>query len=184
MRRIRRAAITLAPAALLTACIIPFNGPGDVRRDIETQTGRRYERSFGLTVGRSGMALARWMVRHAEEEIPLEGIKKVEIGVYEVKDGPPGPASLTPSDWPEWSPMVEVYQEGSVLVLSKEGEEEGSIRRLLFVVEDEDELVLVRLTGKLEEFIEEAISFALKEADRPDLVEPAIADYREHREER
>lgn len=186
MRKIRLVAVSLVPA-LLTACIIPFNGPGDIRRDIEAQTGRRYDRSFGLTVGRSGMALARWAVRHSgEDAIPLKGIKKVEIGIYEVKNGPSSPAALTPGDWPEWSPLVEIaaQDDGSVLVLSKEGKDEGSIRRLLFVVEDEEELVLVRLSGKLDTFIEEAITYALEEAERPELVEPVISDYRESLERR
>ena len=46
------AAAILIPASFSMACIIPFNGPGDIRRDIESITGRDYDRSFGLTVGR------------------------------------------------------------------------------------------------------------------------------------
>lgn len=185
MRRPRLVAIAVAQTALLNACIIPFNGPGDVRRDIESLTGSRYDRSLGLTVGRSGIALARWAIRHAEdEEIPIEGIRKVEIGIYTLEDGTGPQVPLSPSDWPGWTPMAEVHQgdgqDASVLVLSMAGEQEGSIRRILLVVDHGDRLAIVRLSGRLEKFIEQAIAFALKETDNPALIEPAIEDYREH----
>ncbi len=170
-----------------TGCIIPFNGPGDIRRDIESITGSHYDRSLGLTVGRSGMALARWAVKRSNEGIPLAGIKKVEIGIYEAEpphDSPQGPG-LEASHWPEWTPMVEMHDDGEdVLILAEESGEEGGIKRMLLVIEGHRELVIIRLTGRLDRFIEEAFEYALREADRPDLLVPAVDQYREHSEHR
>ncbi len=164
-------------------CIMPFNGPNGVRRDIEEATGREYGKSFALTVGRSGMALTRWIVKKAEEEpLPFEGLKKVEIGIYEVRDEPSegtaGP-NITTMKLTDWSPLVEIHGDSgeTVLILSEAGRDE-SIRRLLLVIEDEDQLVIVRLKGRLDEIIEEAMKYALEQANRPDLVDPSLEEYR------
>ena len=61
--------------------------------------------------------------------------------------------------------------------LSEPGRD-GSIKLLLFVVGDEDDLVIIRLKGRLDEFIEEAIRFAFEQANRPDLADPSIEEYR------
>ncbi len=179
-------ALRLAAIALVLTtggCIMPFNGPAGVRRDIEEVTGKEYGQSFALTVGRSGMALTRWIVKKAEEEpLPIEGIKKVEIGIYEVRDEPvPSPAApdITTLQWPEWSPLVEIHGEnGEIVVVLSEAGKGGSIRRLLLVIENDKQLVIVRLKGRLDQLIEEAMKYALEQADRPDLVDPSIEEYR------
>jgi hypothetical protein len=172
----------------LTGCIIPFNGPGDIKRDIKSITGDDYNRTFGLTVGRSGMAFARWVVRRSgEEDIPIKGIHKVEIGIYEIRehtDRAEPAASLLAGHWPDWSPMVEMHEEGGSDVLILTQSQQGRLKRMLFVVEEEEELVIVRLTGKLDSLLEEAIAFALEESDRPELVEPAIEELREQGQDR
>ena len=48
-------------------------------------------------------------------------------------------------------------------------EEDARIRRLLLVVAEQDEWTVVRLKGKLDAFVEDAIRYAFDEADRPDL---------------
>lgn len=180
-------AIALSAAFLTVAftagCIMPYNGPADVRREVQSVTGKEYHRSFALTVGRTGMALARWAVRKSgEEEIPIEGIRKVEIGIYEVRDGSADherESGLSASHWPDWSLMVEMDGDGGkhVLVLSR-AKPDGSIKRILVLVDEEDELVIVRLTGDLDRFIEDAIAYAFEETDRPDLIDPVLEEYR------
>ena len=49
------------------------------------------------------------------------------------------------------------------------------MRRLLIVVEDGEELAVVRLRGHLERTLEEALHMAFDEVDRPDLTEPTLA---------
>jgi hypothetical protein len=178
---LRVAILGLVPTA--SGCILPFNGPSGVRRDIQAATGREYDRSFALTVGRSGVALARWAVRKAgEDDIPLEGLRKVEIGIYEVRDRSDQPSTgsdFTAILWPTWRPLVEMHpdQGENVLILS-EARSDGSIKRLLFLVENEDQLVIVRLKGRLDHFIEQAMRYAFEQADRPDLIDPSIEEYR------
>ena len=183
MRPIAPPLAVLCAALTISGCIIPFNGPGDIRRDIQSATGQEYDSTFALTVGRSGMALARWAVRRSSEEppIPLEGIRKVEIGMYEAEDPPdrlPAEPGVTASLFPSYSPMVEVGENDgeNVLVLS-EPRRDGSIRRLLIVVDEGEELVIVRLTGDLDAFLEQAIAFAFEQAERPDLTDPVLEEY-------
>ncbi len=176
----------LAPLALVLSaagCIMPFNGPGGVRRDVQEATGREYDRTFALTIGRSGLALIRWAVHdEGDEPLPLEGLRKVELGVYKVRHCP-GEVERQPvlaaSSWPGWRPVVEMHgEEGeNVLVLAEAGGG-GSTERLLLVVENQEELIVVRLSGSLDEFIEQAMRYALEQADRRELIDPSIEEYR------
>lgn len=187
MRTIALPVAILAVVFTAGACIMPYNGPGDIRRDIQSVTGKEYDRTFALTVGRTGMVLARWAVRKwDEDDIPISGIRKVEIGIYEVRDRSLRHAtesSISSSQWPTWSPMVEMHGDGgeNVLVLS-EAKRDGSIKRLLIVVDEEDELMIVRLTGRLDDFMEQAMAYAFDQADRPDLTDPVLEEYRRSEE--
>jgi len=181
MSLLTRRVFPALPLVFLAGCM-PFNGPGDVRRDIQASTGMEFDRTFGMTVGRMGMGIARWAVRQSDEtDIPLEGIRKVEIGVYDITET--GDRSILASGagalWPEWSSLVEVHDDGEdVLVMSQR--QDGSMRRLLFVIHGGDEMVLVRVTGDLEPMIEQVIRYALTEVDRPEVVEPVLEEYRGH----
>jgi hypothetical protein len=66
------------------ASCIGFHGPEDLRRDLVQATGVELERETGVSVGRMGVMLVRWFT--SEEEIPLKGVRKVQVGVYEVTD--------------------------------------------------------------------------------------------------
>ncbi len=170
------AAVALAAAAL--GCVT-LRGPDDVARRVALETGNEYVRESGLTVGRTGMAIARWAVRHDEDAdgIPIRGIRKVEIGVWTVsKGGGARGAGPTAAGLPGWSPLVAMRDADgeSVLVLSK-ADGAGRIRKMLVVVEDGEELVVVRMRGDLEGALEQAVRYALRESDREDLVEPTVA---------
>jgi len=128
---------------------------------------------MGLTVKRSGMWLARWGMRIAgEDEISLRGIRRVEVGVYlplQTKDGS-APSRLDIRDFEGWSPLVRVHDEDEeVLVMVRE--KQGEVRDMLVVVSDEDELVVVRMKGRLDRILEEAMAEAFDQAERPDLYE-------------
>jgi hypothetical protein len=180
---LRGLAVLAWVAAAGVGCV-RLGGPGDVHRDVRAITGERYEKEFGLTVGRTGMAIARWSLRHGDDpDVPsLEGVRKVEIGVYERRParGPSrGGRDMTAADWPGWFPMVEMHSgPDNVLVLSEEMDLD--IRRLMILVEDDEELVIVRLTGELGGFLEGAFALAFQEAERPELADPAMAWDREH----
>jgi hypothetical protein len=160
-------------ALLLCPACVTLRGPEDVRRDISSATGVRFEREMGLTIKRSGMWLARWGLRvSGEDDISLRGIKRVEVGIYLPKKRHEGaaPGRLDMSQFEGWSPIVRVHEEDEealVMVRVRKGE----IRGMLVVVSEPDELVLVRMKGRLDRILEEAMSEAFDQADRPDLYE-------------
>jgi len=108
----------------------------------------------------------------------LRGVNKVQIGVYEVVDDGTGagrPARA--SDFQPYDPIVQVQEEGdTVLVMARE--DDGTIRRLLVVVDSDDELVIVRLRGDLEQVMEDAIRLGLSEGGHEELADPAVEEYR------
>jgi hypothetical protein len=165
--------VTLLLLALASTGCVTLRGPEDVRRGITDATGVRFEREMGLTVKRSGMWLARWGMRIAgEDEISLRGLRRVEVGIYLPKNPGDGAASarLEMSQFDGWSPLVRVHEEGEeALVLVRE--RDGEVRGMLVVVSEPEELVVVRMKGKLDRILEEAMSEAFDQAERPDLYE-------------
>jgi len=170
-------------ALLLLACCscISFHGPTDLRRDLTQATGVELERQSGVSVGPVGVMLARWFTE--EEEVPLKGVRRVQVGVYEVTDsGESGfdETRVLPPDLPGWQTVVRVQDDDeNVFVMLHEKDEK--IRGILVVVMDREEWVLVRIKGKLDHMVERAMEMAFDEADRPELYEPALAEYRDAR---
>jgi hypothetical protein len=159
--------------ALLSPACVTLRGPEDVRRDISSATGVRFEREIGLSVRRSGMWLARWGMRIAgEEEISLRGLRRVDVGIYlplkAKSESSPELSDLRAFE--DWSPLVRVREEGDeALVMIRE--RDGEVRGMLVVVSEPEELVIVRMKGKLDRILEEAMSEAFDQAERPDLYE-------------
>lgn len=168
---------------MAAGCVL--KGPSDVKRDLTVATGVEYDKEFGITLGRVGMSVARWAVKRSDDEDVarmLKGVRKLEVGVYHPAEGSgPGEGILRPSDFPDWNPLVEVVDETDrVLVLTRTVD--GSIRRMLVVVDDSDELVIVRMRGKLDHVLEDAMRMAFEHGDRPELADPTIETYREESE--
>ena len=179
MRAIAWAMIGLCLATC--ASCIGFRGPEDLRRDLVQATGVELDREVAVSVGRMGVMLVRWFT--PEDEIPLKGVRRVQVGVYEVTDFGDGGyerGAVTPPELPGWDPVVRVQEDDeSVFVMLRQ--EEDAIRGMLVVVADADEWVLVRIKGKLQNVVEEAMRMAFDKAEHPDLYEPAVAEYREAR---
>lgn len=170
----RFAWIVLIPL-LLTGCVL--HGPGDVRRDMAAATGAEYDREFAITLGRIGTSFARWGMRVAgEDDVPLQGVRKVEVGVYRVVE-PPADGDGTLRLAPRWSPVVQLRQDGeNVHVLLRE--DGDRVRAMLVVVQDAEELVIVRLKGRIDHIVEDAIRYGLDEAGSPHLADTTVAEYR------
>lgn len=154
-----------------------FHGPGEIRDRVSRSTGNEYEQEIGLTLGRTSMAIARFGLRLADEEqIPLKGVRKVQVGIYQVRDiGAPSDigTSILSGSFPEWSPVVRMHEDGeSVLVMVRE--KKDKVRAMLVIVDDADELVIVRMIGNLERMLKEAMRFGFEQADRPDLYDSAV----------
>ena len=176
----RRASCLIAIVSLLpfvtTSCIL--RGPEDIRRELSQDADVELDREFGLRLGRCGMTLARWgMKMGGEGDIPLKGVKKVEVGVYEVKGG--ATPRLAPPNLPGWQTLVRMHEDGeNVFVMTRE--RDGQLRKMLVVVAEDDEWVLVRISGKLDRLVEDVMRYAMKEAGREDLVDDALEAYQDN----
>ena len=160
-----------------TSCI-RFHGPEDLRRDLARTAGVKLDREMGVTLTRTAVMLARWAT--SEEEIPLRGVRRVEVGTYRVQGLGRGVEQRRPIDPPElpgWQTIVRVREDNEdIFVLLRE--EEDEIRGLLIVVAEEDEWALVRIRGRLQHTLEGVMELAFDRAERPDLYEPVLAEYR------
>ena len=171
--------LILVCLATATSCI-RFHGPEDLRRDLSRSTGVKLDREMGVTLTRTAVMLARWVTD--EEEIPLKGVRRVQVGVYEVQGlrrGVNARRPIEPPQLPGWQNVVRVQEEGEdIFVLLRE--EDDVIREMLVVVAEEDEWVLVRIRGKLNRTIESVMKLAFDRADRPELYDPVVAVYHEN----
>lgn len=173
--------LVLLALVAATGCVRP-SGPTDVRDDLEAVSGVKLKQEFGITVTRSGMWLARKVINTSDEDddIPsLKGIKRVEVGVYEVRGLRKGfdePARIGMEDFAKsWEPLVQVREDNEhVFVLFQEKEQ--SIRRMLIVVAEDEEWVIVRLKGKLDLILEESMRMAFDEIDRPELYDKTLQE--------
>jgi len=100
-----------------------LRGPEGIRRDIARSTGYQYDREFGMTLGRIGLAVARMAMDDDDEEQALiKGLTKVQVGIYRVENQPqnPGDLELGRVNIASWEPMVNIQEDDEdVLVLLK-----------------------------------------------------------------
>jgi len=164
----------LFPAALLVILIAApacsLRGPEGIRRDISRSTGCTYDREFGMTIGRIGLAVARLAMDEDDEtEALIRGLTKVQVGVYRVESRPqdPGDLELGRISMASWEPMMSMKEDDeAVLILLKR--KKGKVREMLVVVSEEEELTIVRMKGRLDEMLEEAARFGREEARQGD----------------
>lgn len=173
-----RGYVFIVIVALLASTGCWFHGPGDIRREVSRSTGTEYSTEIGLTLGRTSMAVARFGLNFADEadEIPLKGIRKVQVGIYHPVDDfgtGEGTGRVTAEAFRDWEPVVRMHDGGeTVLVMVRE--RNARIRGMLVIVDDRDELVVVRMKGRLDRILREAMKMGFEQADRPDLLEPAL----------
>lgn len=172
----RNALITavLIPFLLLTSGACMFRGPGDLRRDLSREADVELDRQFGMRLGRISTSIARLAMKTGDDDVSLRGLRRIEVGVYEVVSG--GDAVIEPPNLEGWDTFVRIREPGeSVYVMGRYRDEK--LRNIVVVVAEEDEWVLVRLTGKLDRMLRDAMELAFEEADREELFEPAWAEY-------
>jgi len=183
MGRIKVAVLIIAVGASLTSlgCIRAL-GPEDVTRELSQYAGVDLRQEVGITVTRSGIWLAKKSLKWSDEtEISLDGLRRVEVGVYEVTGirDEEDRAALSLEQFPtHWAPWVRVQDEGEdVFVLVREGNKPDEIDGMLVVVASDDEWVVVRMRGQLERIMKDAIRLALDQADKPELTERTIEEH-------
>ncbi|HXV75462.1 MAG TPA: DUF4252 domain-containing protein [Candidatus Polarisedimenticolaceae bacterium] len=168
----RRCWLLLALAVAIgcgTGCV-RLVGPEDIRDDLSRQAGVKLRQQTGFTVTRSGIWLARQFVD--PEEVPLKGIRRVEIGIYEVRGLKKSLEAQRPLDltiFRDWAPVVTVRDHGEEVSVLSRTDEQGEIRGIMIVVAEEDEWVLVRVRGRLDRIFEAALEQAFADVHRGDL---------------
>jgi len=172
MSRLQRTILGLA--VLSSASCISFHGPNGIRRELVETTGARLDQESGLSVGRMGLALARCFTD--DDEVPLAGVRRVEMGVYSVESGHAGHLP-DPPRLAGWETVVELHEDDDdTFVLVQQ--DERRIRGMLVIVAEHDEWTVVRLRGRLDHLLEDAMRLGFDRAERGHLAEPAIAEYR------
>ncbi len=162
----RIAAVVVVVLSTTTGCVLI--GPSDVRQDVVTMTGLELDREVGFRLGRFGMFLVRKGLKMAEEEqVSLRGVRKVEVGVYEVVGaGERSRGRLCRAEFGGWEPVVRVCDpDENVLMFARE--RDGSIRGLLIVVQDTEEVVIVRARGRMDEAVASVLELAGDGAEAP-----------------
>ena len=157
----RRLSLLLVAVLLLltaTACV-GFVGPRRLSHDLADELDWKLDREMGLTVRRSGLWIARAVMSGDDEESEeisamLKGVRRVQVGVYEVEPRKNGTQDATLCNHPfeGWTQMVRVCDEDEQVVLLTPDPDD--MREMIVLTRDENELVVVYLKGNLEKAFE------------------------------
>jgi hypothetical protein len=163
----RIAVLILLPLALSLSGCIWAPELEEVRRELEREIpGARFETEFKLTLGPASLGLARMMVGlvpDAEEAGRyLKDIYRVKLAVYRTESLPAIGELRLPGrlrrqlERSGWEVAVKVREKDEVVwILYREYR--NTIRDIYIVVLDQDELVLVRLEGRLDRLFARAM---------------------------
>ncbi len=132
-----------------------------VRKDIERQIpDAHFEKEFAISLGPISLGLARTIIRFVPDDDVHEAreylgdLSKVQIAVYEVDHIPRGAELKTPRKLESlldegWEMAIKARDHGeSLWVMYRLDDDE--IREVYIVVLDPDELVLVKVRGRLD----------------------------------
>lgn len=156
--RASRVVAALVVPLLSVGCWFGTGSTSDVRWMVTDEIGMQLEPEFGMKAGRITLGFARFGLKLAgQHDISLKGLRKVEVGVYNVAERGVGARGVTDLDFPGWERIVRVKEDGEdVLVLVRTGEPER-IKAMMVLVHDENELVVVRAKGKIHKLLERMV---------------------------
>ena len=139
-----------------------------IRDDVEDALDVEFERDFVIVIGRRTFGSLGWVARRVPDTISrmagdlLAEIDRVKVGVFHTEDE--GSRSLAVDDMPrfrgsDWRAAVRVREEdATVWVMYRE--RHGFVRDMLVMTLDGRELVIVRIEGRLDALVEQAIADA------------------------
>lgn len=165
-----RAARAVAVAALAATCACASSGPypADLAAAVDPGTpGWRLEREHRLVLGRASLALARAVVRMADEDDEairiLAGLRRVEVCTYRVVrrgETALGALAETAARLHEsgWEPVVTVRDGAETTWVMQHARSDGRLDRLLVLELDGGSLEVVRLDGDIEKVVAEAVA--------------------------
>ena len=140
----------------LTGCLWTPADFAPEQTDIERATGFTLTPSESMHVGPGTLALARGWTKSSQDDV-VHHIHRVEFGTFAVKGGKAARAVAAFRAGPGWTPVARVREKGSsVRVFLDEGT--GNTGRLFVVASEGQELTFVRLEGKLDRLLEDALA--------------------------
>lgn len=167
----KRGALVLA-----LACALPLTGGcvwtpelRQIKQDIAHQIpGASFDQEVSFSIGPGGMALARAAVALVpaahDARVWLKDVSRVEVALYEVSAGEPASRVATPArieemleDGWEMAARVREPHESVWILYRVDGD---SVREMFVVSLDRQELVMVKVKGRLERLIARALTEA------------------------
>jgi hypothetical protein len=166
----RLSLLVVAVLLFLTAsACVGFIGPGRLSHDLADELDWKLDREMGLTVRRSALWFARAVMPEDDEESEeisamLKGVRRVQVGVYEVEPRKNGTQDATLCNHPfeSWTQMVRVCDEDEQVVLLTPDLDD--LREMIVLTREGNELVVVYLKGNLEMAFENAIMIASRDS--------------------
>lgn len=157
--------VLLLVATVSTGCIYSREVQ-HTRRDIERANPDLYLRKrFSANVGPVTIRLARWITSAVDDEDAnmaaryLRDIRRVKVGVYAVRgsvDGIDGISELRRFQRSGWDLAAHVREDGEDVWLYYR-ERGDRVTDMYAIVYSDDELVIARLSGRLNDLVEEAV---------------------------
>lgn len=134
----------------------------------------RFEREEHIHLGRFKMGLLRGLVRMVPGKVEgqkfLSRIHSVEVATYRVRSLPDLDRLASDTRFERqlsqngWTPMVRTREEGSHAWVFVRADQGGAMRNLFVVSLDESELSLVRIDGRIDQVLAQAIAAQPKKA--------------------
>lgn len=168
----------LSVVAVLSSLALPLAGCGEppsvdqVTRDIQKWIpGVRFEREEHIRLGRIKLGLAKGILRMVddedgpEERAILREVDRVEVATYRVRHLPDmsGLPEKVPAFERElahwgWSLTVKAQEDNSPAWLFTRADDRGGLKNVLVVDLDGHELTVVRVDGRIDRILAEAIA--------------------------
>ncbi len=154
----RRWGIFCALVLASTACV-GYRGPREIQDLVAERGGDRVERELGLSLGRVSTALIRGVIRLGGDDgdpdaAVLEGVAGLQVAIYDVSggDGSRRPVDLSRLERRGWETIARVRDRGEQTLIQARADGD-SMRELVVVSVDDDEVVYVRLKGHLDKAV-------------------------------
>jgi hypothetical protein len=143
-------------------CWFGAGSTSDLRYEYARQTGVELEPEFGMKLGRIATRFGRIFAGGADSDVPkLKGVNKVEMGVYTVTGVSGVRGDLRDIELRGYVPLARVREAGEEIVVLAKPEEER-VPAMVVLIREDDELVVVRLKGKLHKFLRENMDEVLE----------------------
>ena len=173
-------ALFLAAAIVLPGCLwAPLRA--QIRLDLERQLpGASFDKEFEISLGPVSLAFARMVTRLVPDAHDASGylknVRKIEVAVYNAHQMPPVDQVKMPERMQSmiekdgWETAIRVREENEIVWVMYRTDDE-SVKNVCVVVLNDDELVMVRAEGNLEQLV----ALALEQNDMPSI--PYVNDY-------